>query len=90
MEAVAGSDRTPESAPVPGRIETGRWYKVEVVIALEQGGYRSARCYLDDELMNEAILDLSPNVGLGSWNTSVEYRNVRVVAQDGTTLYPTE
>lgn len=68
----------------PGRIETGRWYRIKIVV---EGP--SIKCYLDDELVHDERNDLYPagGVGLGSWSTQVEYRDVRVTDLEGRKLY---
>ena len=71
---------------VNGRIETGKWYDIKVVVkgpAIE--------CYLDGKLIHK-VNDgsyKSGGIGLGSWYTSVQYRNVKVTAANGTVLYQT-
>ncbi|MHC5057621.1 MAG: HzsA-related protein [Planctomycetota bacterium] len=68
----------------PGRIETGRWYRIKVVV---EGP--SIKCYLDDELLHDEKNDLYPSggVGLGTWSTKVEYKDVRVTDLEGRKLY---
>ncbi|HUT37201.1 MAG TPA: family 16 glycoside hydrolase [Planctomycetota bacterium] len=73
-----------EFAHVPGRIETGKWYDVKVVV---QGP--SIRCYLDGKLIHDMKDDTYPagGIGLGTWVTAAEYKDVSVAALDGRKLY---
>jgi len=69
---------------VPGRVETGRWYDIRVVAQGER-----IRCYLDGKLIHD-IRDktyLWGGVGLGSWMTSVEYKDLGVRTLDGQKLF---
>lgn len=73
-----------EFAHVPGRIETGRWYDIKVVV---QGP--SIKCYLDAKLIHDikdATYDAG-GIGLGTWATAAEYKEVSVTALDGRKLY---
>jgi alpha-L-arabinofuranosidase len=66
-----------------GRIETDRWYKIKIKV---QGP--KIECYIDDQLiesMTDSTYD-SGGIGLGSWLTSVQYRNVMVTSIDGRTV----
>lgn len=61
---------------VPGKVDTGRWYDVRVVV---QGA--SIRCYLDGELIHD-VADAAygtGGIGLGAWNTQVEYKDVTLL-----------
>ncbi len=67
-----------------GGIRTGRWYRLRVTVAGDR-----IRCWLDDELIHD-VRDktfAAGGVGLGSWMTAVEYRDLRVTAPDGRVLY---
>jgi alpha-N-arabinofuranosidase len=71
---------------VPGNIDANRWYKIRVRVE----GQR-VQTFLDDQLVLTSNIpnDLShPGaVGVGSWQTSVEYRNARVTGLDGRVLF---
>jgi len=66
-----------------GRVATGRWYQIKIKVE----GSR-IECYLDGELTQTLTDDRYPSggIGLGSWLTSVEYRNVSVTTLDGKTI----
>ena len=69
---------------VRGWIETGRWYRIRIVVQGDR-----IRCYLDGKLVHDFRDKTYPlgGVGLGSWRTSVEYRNLVVRSLDGAVLY---
>ena len=71
-------------SPKPGSIETGKWYDVKIVL---RGS--SIRCYLDGQLIHDVDDPTykAGGIGLGSWRTSVEYKDVLVTAPDGKKLY---
>jgi len=71
---------------LPGRIETGKWYHVKIVV---KGS--SIKCYLNTKLIHEAANHALPagGIGLGSWSTQVQYKNVKVTGADGKVLYQT-
>jgi len=73
-----------EFAHVPGRIETGRWYDIKVVV---HGP--SIKCYLDGKLIHDMKDDTYPagGIGLGTWATAAEYKDVSVTTLDGRKLY---
>ncbi|MBM4030670.1 MAG: DUF1080 domain-containing protein [Planctomycetes bacterium] len=73
-----------EFAHVPGRIETGRWYDIRIVL---QGS--SIKCYLDGKLINQLVDTTYPSggIGLGTWATAAEYKDVSVTTLDGRKLY---
>ena len=68
----------------PGKVQTGRWYDVKVVV---KGS--TIKCYLDGRLIHDAKDSsyASGGIGLGSWRTQVEYRDPVVKTLDGTLLY---
>ena len=67
-----------------GSIENGRWYDIRI----ELRGPR-IRCYLDGELIHDIQDDgiLRGGIGLGAWQTAVEYKDVKVTDEDGNVLY---
>lgn len=71
--------------PRPGTVEENRWYDIQLVV---KGN--SIRCYLDGELIHDCEDGRYPagGIGLGSWRTEVEYKDVRVTFPDGTVLSP--
>lgn len=83
IERAAGGGRTILET-TPGRIESGRWYTIRI---------RAEGPRIQAWLDGEPIIDLTDNagpragaVGLGSWNTAVRYRNVRVTDLAGNLL----
>jgi len=67
-----------------GRIETGKWYDVRIVVE----GPR-IRCYLDGTLIHDITEKTyeAGGIGLGTWATQAEYKDVSVTALDGARLY---
>ncbi len=67
-----------------GSIEADRWYDIRI----ELDGPR-IRCYLDGELIHDISDDaiLKGGIGLGSWRTGVEYKDLKVTDGDGEVLY---
>ncbi|MFC1805591.1 family 16 glycoside hydrolase, partial [Planctomycetota bacterium] len=71
----------------PGRVQTGRWYDIRIVV---QGP--SIKCYLDGKLVHDIQNKTYPRggIGLGSWSTQVEYKDVSVTTLDGQKLLGAE
>jgi hypothetical protein len=67
-----------------GNIEFDRWYNVRLEI---RGA--SYRCFVDDELILETTDErfTSGRIGLSCWDSSAEFRDIRVLALDGTVLF---
>jgi len=75
------------SSKIPGSIQTGKWYDIKIQV---RGP--SIRCYLNKRLIH-SIADRgikSGGIGLGSWKTQVQYRNVKVTSSTGKLLYLTK
>jgi len=68
----------------PGRVETGRWYGIQVVVE----GPR-IRCYLDGKLVHDIQEPTykAGGIGLGTWSTQAEYKDVAVTTLDGKRLF---
>jgi len=68
----------------PGRVETNRWYDIKIVV---EGP--SIKCYLDGKLIHNVKDNTykAGGIGLGSWSTQVEYKDVSVTTLDGRKLY---
>jgi len=71
----------------PGRVETGKWYDIKVVVE----GPR-IRCYLDGQLVHDIQEPTykAGGVGLGTWSTQAEYQDVSVTTLDGRRLLGAE
>jgi alpha-N-arabinofuranosidase len=86
FQNVGGPRNMDFDTRVRGRIETDRWYKIRV----RAEGSR-LQAWIDDELVLSsripAEFDHPGAVGVGSWQTSVEYRNAKVTALDGKVLF---
>ena len=69
---------------VPGTIETEKWYKIKIVVEGD-----TFECYLDGKLTQTHKDDFNKTgaIGVGTWRTQAQYRNLRVTAEDGTKLF---
>ena len=69
-----------------GRIEADRWYRIRVRC---EGPH--FQIWLDDDRVLDHTDADQPHpagrVGLGTWNTAAQFRNVRVASLDGRTLF---
>ena len=74
------------SPSVPGRIETGKWYRIRVRCE----GAR-LRVWLDDRLLLDFTDGKAPHlkgrVGVGTWLTKAEFRNLKVTDLKGRVLF---
>ena len=68
-------------------IATGQWYDIRIEI---QG--TSIHCYLDNVLMHSITTDVaySGTIGLSTWNTQAEYRNISVTGPGTQLLYQSD
>ena len=86
IESANGGAKFTVGRPVQGSVEQDKWYDVKVRV---EG--RRLQAWLDNEMIFDEMLpeDQTPTgqVGIGTWNTTAEYRNITVKALDGTTLY---
>ncbi len=69
---------------VPGTLENDRWYDVKIEVR-----DRNVSCYLDGKLIQKAKIPQRDNskaetvaVGLGTWKTQAEFKDVKVTADD--------
>lgn len=85
-KGVKGSRWGVVSPAVQGRIEANRWYRVRVRC---EGAH--LQVWLDDkqvlDFTDEEKAHLAGAVGLGTWNTTAKYRNIKVKSLDGKTLF---
>jgi len=84
---IKGQDRWgPVTPHRPGRIETGRWYRLR---ARCEG--RHIQAWLDDELVIDYTDDgrgpTKGRAGVGTWITRAEFRKIKVTSLDGRTLF---
>ncbi len=85
LEKATDAGRTCVTPQRPGRIETGRWYRIRVRFA----GPRF-QAWLDDE----QVLDFTDEqahpagaVGVGTWTTTARFRDLAVRSPTGETLF---
>jgi len=85
-----GLETRPRRGGLPrtgGSIKTGTWYDIRIVV---KGP--SIRCYLDGKLIHNTKSTTYPRggIGLGTWMTQAEYKDIRVTTLDGARLYGAE
>lgn len=71
-------------ASTPGSIQPEQWYEIRVEVIANR-----IRLYLNSRLIHE-IRDSTfarGKIGLGTWNTAAEFRDLKVTAPDGTVLF---
>jgi len=84
IEDLRGKKR-PVGRKKPGSIQPGRWYDIRI----RTEGKR-IRVWLDgEELFNETVdgEPITGQVGLGTWNTAAEFRNLKVKNHAGQVLF---
>jgi len=87
LEALARGRKRGSFPKAGGSIKNGKWYRVTVKV---KGP--SIKCYLNGRLIHDVrnYLHKAGGIGLGSWNTQVQYRNIRVSTPNGKMLYRTK
>ncbi|MDP6635059.1 MAG: DUF1080 domain-containing protein [Phycisphaerae bacterium] len=70
-----------------GSIKNGKWYRIAIKV---KGP--SIKCYLNGKLIHDIrhFSHKAGGIGLGSWSTQVQYKNIRVTTPDGKMLYRTK
>ena len=69
---------------IDGAIETGKWYTIKVRC---EGN--NTKIWLDDQLLfdqNDDGAAKTGSVGVGTWSTQAEFRNIKVTSLDGKTV----
>ncbi|HHV54653.1 MAG TPA: DUF1080 domain-containing protein [Firmicutes bacterium] len=74
-------------ASTPGSVQPDKWYQIRVEVIKDR-----IRLYLDSRLIHEIRDSTFPRgkIGLGTWNTAAEFRDVKVMTPDGTVLFRPE
>ncbi|MBT3199236.1 MAG: DUF1080 domain-containing protein [Phycisphaerales bacterium] len=87
LEAIVKGRKKPITSKVRGSIKTGKWYRIAIQVAGP-----SIKCYLNGKLVHSITHHANKfgGIGLGTWNTQVQYRNIRVSTPDAKTLYRTK
>jgi alpha-N-arabinofuranosidase len=85
-KAVKGAGRGGVGPSVDGKIDNDKWYSIRV--RCEGQRYQ---VWLDGKQMLDYTDASSPHsagrVGVGTWNTTARFRNIKVVSLDGKTLF---
>jgi len=83
--SIAGVKATGDK--VSGSIATDQWYDIKIAI---EGG--TVNCYLDNELKQTFTLGsgFAGSIGLSTWNTQAEFRNIVVTGADSQVLYQSD
>jgi hypothetical protein len=65
-------------------VQTGKWHKLKIVVSGNK-----VEGFLDDKSACKATTDDLPTgrVGVGTWSTQAQFRNIKVTAPDGKVLY---
>lgn len=82
---VQSADVEQRRQPFKGKIKNDVWYRVKIEI----GGDR-IRCFLNDKVIHDEPLEGEPvagSIGLGSFKSEVEFRNLRVLSKAGETIF---
>ena len=69
---------------ISGGIETGKWYTIKV-----RCEDNNTKIWLDDQLLfdqNDDGAAKTGSVGVGTWGTQAEFRNIKVTSLDGKTV----
>jgi alpha-L-arabinofuranosidase len=75
-------------AQVSGTVATGQWYDIKVAV---QGNAYS--CYLNNVLTQSGTISGASSlgsIGLSTWNTQAEYRNIVVTGSNSQVLYQSD
>ncbi len=84
-QCVNGAKSTRVSAA--GSLTTGQWYDIKIVVR-----DTTITCYLDNVLKHTLTVasGYAGGIGLSTWNTQAEFRNVTVTAADSSVLYASD
>ena len=81
---VQGADVEQRRQPFKGKVESDVWQQVKIEISKGQ-----IRCFLNDEIIHDEPLEGDPvagSIGLGSFKSEVEFRNLRILSPTGETI----
>ena len=84
-QCVNGVKSTRTSAA--GTLSTGQWYDIRIVVR-----DTTISCYLDNVLKHTLTVPsgYAGGIGLSTWNTQAEFRNLTVTAADASVLYASD
>ncbi|MDP6046547.1 MAG: DUF1080 domain-containing protein [Phycisphaerae bacterium] len=87
VEAVVRGRKRGGSSKSRGSIKNGKWYRIGIKV---KGP--SIKCYLNGKLVHDMMNHANKvgGIALGSWNTQVQYKNIRVTTPESKTLYRTK
>ena len=72
------------SGLVPGTVELEKWYRLKIVVKDD-----TFQCYRDGELIqtHKDGFNETGGIGLGTWRTEAQYRNIQVTSEAGEVLF---
>jgi len=84
METMVDGVKTPLGSSSNVQVELNRWYDIRIEV---NGG--SIRCSVDGKIVSETPSNPHGRVGVGTWSTSAEFKDVKV-AQGDKVLYQSD
>ncbi|HBF34512.1 TPA: hypothetical protein DDW35_08100 [Candidatus Sumerlaeota bacterium] len=81
QHALEGAGFTPDATKQEGTVDDNKWYDLKLEVKADV-----TRCSIDGKVIHE-IKAMKNTVGVGSWNTQVEYKDIEVVGADGKSVF---
>ncbi|HBF35217.1 TPA: hypothetical protein DDW35_11720, partial [Candidatus Sumerlaeota bacterium] len=80
QHALDGSGFSVDDTKKEGTVEDNKWYDIKIEVKPNL-----TRCSLDGKVIHE--IKAQSTVGVGSWSTQVEYKDIEVMGADGKSLF---